>query len=114
MVQRLAGGWTDGDHNTSEPRHGGQLQVFDVSILCSTQHHLHSGRPFGMRMRNPTTAEGRKEIAASYSSRWNFHHVLGALDGKHIRIRCPANVGSQFYNYKGYHSIMLLALVYAS
>ena len=25
---------------------------------------------------NPTTAEGRKEIAASYSSRWNFHHVL--------------------------------------
>ena len=34
---------------------------------------------------NSTTAEGWKEIAASYSSRWNFHHVLGALDGKHIR-----------------------------
>ena len=30
---------------------------------------------------NPTTAEGWKEIAASYSSRWNFHYVLGALDG---------------------------------
>ena len=50
---------------------------------------------------NPTTAEGWKEIAASYFSRWNFHHVLGALDGKHIRIRCPANGGSQFYNYRG-------------
>ena len=48
---------------------------------------------------NPTTAEGWKEIAASYSSQWNFHHVLGAWDGKHIRIRCPANGESQFYNY---------------
>ena len=59
---------------------------------------------------NPTTAEGWKEIAASYSSQWNFHHVLGALDGKHIRIQCPANGGSQFCNYKRYHSIVLLAL----
>ena len=41
MVQRLAGGLTEGGHNTPAPRHGGQLQVFDVSILCSTQHHLH-------------------------------------------------------------------------
>ena len=63
---------------------------------------------------NPTTAEGWKEIAASYSSRWNFHHVLGALDGKHIRIRCPANRGSQFYNYERYHSIVLLAHVDAN
>ena len=63
---------------------------------------------------SPTTAEGWKEIVASYSKRWNVHHVLGALDGKHIRIRCPANGGSQFYNYKGYHSIVLLALVVAN
>ena len=41
MVQRLAGGWTECGHNTPAPRHGGQLQVFDVYILCSTQHHLH-------------------------------------------------------------------------
>ena len=59
---------------------------------------------------SPTTAEGWKEIVASYSNRWNFHHALGALDGKHIHIRCPANGGSQFYNYKGYHSFVLLAL----
>ena len=43
---------------------------------------------------NPTTVEGRKEIAAT--SRWNFHHILGTLDGKHIRIRCPTNGGSTF------------------
>ena len=63
---------------------------------------------------NPTTAEGWKKIAASYSSQWNFHHVLGALDGKHIRIRCPGNGGSKFCNYKRHHSIVLLALVDAN
>ena len=63
---------------------------------------------------NPKTAKGLKEIAASYSSRWNFHHVLGVLDGKHIRIRSPANGGSQFYNYKGYHPTVHLALVDAN
>ena len=62
----------------------------------------------------PTTAEGWKAIAVGYSSRWNSHHVIGALDCKHIRIRCPANRGSQFYNYKGYHSIVLIALVDAN
>ena len=41
MVQRLAGGWTEVGHNTPAPRHGGQLQVFDVSILRFTQHYLH-------------------------------------------------------------------------
>ena len=100
MVLKLAGGWTEGGHNTPAPRHGGQLQVFDVSILCSTQHILHLVRDvcqafwdeYGDEVvSNPTTVEGWKEIAASYSSRWNFHHVLGALNGKHIRIRCPVN-----------------------
>ena len=99
MVQRLAGGLTEGGHTTPAPRHEGQLQVFDVSFLCSS---------------NPTTAEVWKKIAASYSSRWSFHHVIGALDGKPIHIRCPANGGSKFYNYKEYHSIVLHALVDAN
>ena len=60
---------------------------------------------------NPSTPEGWKDIAQTFSDRWNFHHCLGALDGKHIRIKAPANCGSEFYNYKGYNSIVLLALV---
>lgn len=33
---------------------------------------------------------------------------------KHVRIWCPAHSGSLFYNYKGYNSIVLLALVDSS
>jgi hypothetical protein len=60
---------------------------------------------------NPTTPEGWKELAQTYSGRWNFHHVLGALDGKHVRIKAPAKAGSTYYNYKGYNSLIMMALV---
>ena len=40
-----------------------------------------------------------------------FPHALGALDGRHIPIRCPQWGGSFFRNCKSFHSIVLLALV---
>lgn len=59
----------------------------------------------------PTTPDQWGSIARKFSQRWNFHHCVGALDGKHIAMRCPANGGSTYYNYKGFHSIILMALV---
>ena len=59
----------------------------------------------------PTTELQWRDIAEQFSTRWQFRHCLGALDGKDIRIQCLAHGGSDYYNYNGYHSIILIALV---
>lgn len=42
--------------------------------------------------------------------RTQFPNCLGAIDGKHIRLKQPNDSGSLYYNYKYYFSIVLLAL----
>ena len=59
----------------------------------------------------PTDPEQWKVIAENFQAKWQFSHTLGALDGKHVAIRCPHNGGSLYYNYKGYHSVVLMPLV---
>ena len=59
----------------------------------------------------PTTEEDWKMVAEGFSTKWNFHHCLGTIDGKHVAIEPPPNSGSFYHNYKGYHSLILLALV---
>ena len=58
----------------------------------------------------PTTPEGWLDIAQDFLAKWNFHHTIGAIDGKHIAIVNSPCGGSLYYNYKGYHSVVLLAL----
>ncbi|KAM3620501.1 uncharacterized protein V6R79_024560 [Siganus canaliculatus] len=64
----------------------------------------------GEFMAVPTTEEWRS-IAEGFEERWNFPLCCGAVDGKHVRIQAPDNSGSQFFNYKGTFSIVLLAVV---
>ena len=62
----------------------------------------------------PLTAAKWEEVAETFESRWNFPHAIGAVDGKHVAIRCPRNSGSLYYNYKGFYSIVMLAVVDAN
>ena len=52
-------------------------------------------------------------IANDFYRRTQFPNCIGAVDGKHIRIKIPTGSGSLFYNYKHF-SILLLALVDAN
>ena len=62
-------------------------------------------------LRVPNTKEEWKEIADETEKRWQFPNCFGAADGKHIPILHPKNSGSDYYNYKGFFSIVLLAIV---
>lgn len=62
----------------------------------------------------PNSPEEWKRLSQEFDTAWNYPHCIGAVDGKHVHIRCPNNTGSQFYNYKGTFSIVLMAVADAT
>lgn len=58
----------------------------------------------------PRTSTEWKKIAKDFHEMWNLPHCIGAIDGKHIRMKAPINSGSLYYNYKGFFSIVLMAI----
>ena len=59
----------------------------------------------------PSSEEEWTKVSDEFCNRWNFPHCIGAMDGKHVTIKCHVNSGSNFYNYKNFFSIVLFAIV---
>ena len=60
--------------------------------------------------KSPSSSSDWEGIANEMFEEWNFPHCIEVLDGKHVMImmtECP-NGGFEHFNYKGYHSIVLL------
>lgn len=55
--------------------------------------------------------EKRLQISDRFFELWNLLNCLGAIDGKHFRIKCFPTTGSTYFNYKSYFSIILMACV---
>lgn len=73
-----------------------------VCILWAELHATHMPVP---------TVDRFISTATDFFHTWNFPHCLGAIDGKHVRVKCPTNSGSMFFNYKKYFSVVLQGVV---
>lgn len=59
-------------------------------------------------------SEEWESVVKCFNEKWNFPNCVGAIHGKHISIQAPVHSGTEFFNYKGFFSIILLAVVDAN
>jgi hypothetical protein len=51
------------------------------------------------------------QAVMGFSELWEFPNCLGSIDEKHVKLKCPASNGSNYFCYKNDCSIVLLAIV---
>ncbi|XP_040172531.1 protein ANTAGONIST OF LIKE HETEROCHROMATIN PROTEIN 1-like [Anopheles arabiensis] len=54
------------------------------------------------------------KISNDFKQQYGFPNAIGAIDGKHVQVKCPRESGSDYINYKIFFSIVLLAVVDAN
>ena len=58
----------------------------------------------------PKTSEEFLKASKEFEDLWGFPMAIGAIDGCHVPFRAPKNLSGDFYNYKGWSSVVLLAI----
>ena len=52
-----------------------------------------------------------KEVVDGFEHRWGFPQPVGSIDGSHIPILKPKDSASDYYNRKGFYSVIMQAVV---
>ncbi|XP_069687252.1 uncharacterized protein [Periplaneta americana] len=60
------------------------------------------------------TQKTLKKNGEEFGKKWGFPNCVGALDGKHIRIKRPNNSQNMYRNYKGFYSTNMLTVTDAN
>ena len=55
--------------------------------------------------------QDQRDAICGFESRWGFPQCVGAVDGSHIPVRPPALNYTNYYNHKGWYSILVQAVV---
>lgn len=51
-----------------------------------------------------------KRVSAAFEARRGIPNVIGAIDGSHFPVKAPSNEPADYYNYKSFHSVIMLAV----
>lgn len=62
-------------------------------------------------VRFPETEEEKEDIANGFFEKWQYYNCCGSMDGTHIPILAPQTNAEDYYCYKCFHSINVLAVV---
>ena len=49
---------------------------------------------------------GGEKLPVTSTVSETFPHCLGAVDGKHVAMKCPFRGGSRHYNYNGFFTVV--------
>ena len=61
-------------------------------------------------LQEPEELQDWLQISHEFENEWNFPHCFGAVDGKHVCMECTKGSGSAYFNYKKFHSLLLIAV----
>ena len=86
--------------------HSSTISKF-IPVVCNKIYETFKG----WFLQLPNTTEEWEIFEHETHRLWQFPNCIGAADRKHIVIIHPSNSRSEFYNYKGFFSIVLLVIV---
>lgn len=87
-------------------RMGKSTISYIVREVCQAIHSILGAQ----YMPTPSNRAEWSRIAEEFERKWQFPNCIGAIDGKHVVICPPSGCGSFYYNYKGTHSVVLMAI----
>ena len=83
-----------------------------ISTVCVVLHEFCQAVVDTMREYIAIPAGDRlRSIRDGFQNKWGFPQCIGAIDGTHIPIIAPKEHPLDYYNRKGYHSVLMQALV---